>query len=84
MEGDLDNIVKPFIDTPQDFLYPGDALFREIHLFKFERDEPQRVDVSSEKLTEALASRREFVYTRITPIRPGAVRLLTLLAVGDP
>jgi len=77
---DLDNIVKPFIDVPQDVLYPGDSLFREIQLFKFELNEPRSVDVSSEKLNAALASRQEFVYIRINAMRSGAVRSLTLPA----
>jgi Holliday junction resolvase RusA-like endonuclease len=78
---DLDNIVKPFTDVPEGALYTEDDLFREMHLLKFELDELQGVDVPNEKLTEALAGHREFVYIRIAPIGREE-RLQTLRAVG--
>src|SRR6202521_3192000 len=81
---DLDNVVKPFIDTPEGILYENDIAFREMHLFKLGLDEPRTVNARSERLVDALASQREFVYIRITPIRPGAVRSLTLLTVVRP
>jgi len=72
---DLDNIVKPFIDVPQGALYLQDDIFREMHLLKFELDELRGVDVPNEKLTEALAIHREFVYVRIALIGSRAARL---------
>ncbi len=81
---DLDNIVKPFIDTPEGALYENDIAFREMHLFKFELNETRTVNASSEKLIEALASQREFIYIRITPISTRSARPLSLLILTRP
>jgi Holliday junction resolvase RusA-like endonuclease len=76
---DLDNIVKPFIDRLESRLYQGDEAFREIHLHKSAVGEPWTMGALVEKLQTALGSQREFVYVRVSPLRPDIIRSLDLV-----
>jgi len=76
---DLDNIVKPFIDSLEGLLFDDDSRVREMHLFKFSLREPKQVDVKLGKLVEAFASKREFVYVRVTPIKRDTIRVVSFV-----
>jgi len=76
---DLDNIVKPFIDSLEGLLFELDSAIREMHLFKFSLREDKLIGVNADKLIEAFASNREFIYVRVTPIKRDTIRVVSFV-----
>jgi len=73
---DPDNMVKPFKDELEGVLFDDDRVVKEMHLFKFSLREPKQLDMRAEKLDDAFASNREFVYVRVTRIKRDAIRVV--------
>ena len=50
-----------------------------MHSYKFAVGEPWSMGALVEKLQTALGSQREFVYVRVSPLRPDTIRSLDLV-----
>ena len=72
---DVDNIVKPILDSIKDLVYQDDTQITDLITRRRPLAGPFRIEMDSPLLTEALAQGREFLYVLITdpPVAGGLV-----------
>ena len=66
MEGDIDNIVKPILDSSTKHIYFDDYQVERIVVQKFEQESPFSFEDPSDQLAEAIASARPKLYIKLS------------------
>ncbi|NGO55731.1 RusA family crossover junction endodeoxyribonuclease [Allomesorhizobium camelthorni] len=66
MQGDIDNIVKPILDSLNNHIYVDDHQVERVVVQKFEPDNFFAFDGPSERLTEAIAGEKPKLYIRMS------------------